>query len=530
MNKYDLIIKNGIIIDGTTSPPFKADIAIVNDIITKIGDLTGEKAEKIIDARGLYVAPGFIDMHNHSDVSVFVVPTADNYIRQGVTTIVIGNCGASPAPLTELNRSFVKDSWRPYSEEVAFTWGTFGEYLDKLDELKKSVNIVPLIGHGTLRSAIMGTEDREPTQKDLNNMKELLIEALEKGAYGLSTGLIYVPGVFSKTNEIIELAKVVAKYNGIYASHIRNEGTRLIDAVNEVLRIALEARVSAEISHLKSSGKPNWGKVEIVLKIIEEYALRGHDISADAYPYTAASTELASLLPAKIREGGYKELIKRLRDPRVIEEIRKLGLRGIDEGLIDAHDIMISYSPSHKELEGKRLDDIAREWSLDITETIAKLLIDDEGATGMILFTMSENDVRKVISHPYVAIGSDGSIKKFGLGKPHPRNYGTFPRVIAKYVREEKVLSLPEAIRKMTSLPARKLKLWNRGIIRPRMKADIVIFDYYTITDTATYENPHSYPKGIKYVIVNGEIVVEDEEHTGRKPGKLLRRTNITLH
>ena len=530
MSKYDLIIKNGIIVDGTGSSPFRADIAIVKDIIAKIGDLTGERAEKIINARRLYVAPGFIDMHNHSDVSIFVIPTADNYIRQGVTTIVIGNCGSSPAPITELNRSFVKDSWRPYSEEVAFTWETFGEYLDKLDELKKSVNIVPLIGHGTLRSAIMGTEDREPTQKDLKNMKELLIEALEKGAYGLSTGLIYVPGVFSKTDEIIELAKVVAKYNGIYASHIRNEGTRLIDAVNEVLRIALEAGVSAEISHLKSSGKPNWGKVGIVLKIIEEYALRGYDISADAYPYTAASTELVSLLPAKVREGGYKELIKRLRDPRVIEEIRKLGLRGIDEGLIDAHDIMISYSPSHEELEGKRLDNITREWGLGITETIAKLLIDDEGATGMILFTMSENDVRKVISHPYVAIGSDGSIKKFGLGKPHPRNYGTFPRVIAKYVREEKILSLPEAIRKMTSLPARKLRLWDRGIIRPRMMADIVVFDYYTIYDTATYENPHSYPKGIKYVIINGEVVIEDEEHTGRKPGKLLRRINVTLH
>ncbi|MCC6015141.1 MAG: D-aminoacylase [Desulfurococcaceae archaeon] len=523
---YDIIIRRGIVVDGTGSPPFRADIGIVGDRIEAVGDLSGEKAEVVLDVPSLVVSPGFIDMHNHSDVSIFEVPTADNYILQGVTTIVIGNCGHSPAPLSDVNREeYVKEIKKEHPE-VEVRWESFGDYLKALEELKPAINIVPLVGHGTVRSAVIGFAPEQPSRDDLEKMKEYVREAMEAGAFGISTGLIYIPGTFATTEEIIELAKVSARYGGIYATHMRNEGVGLLDSVYEAITIGIKAGIPVEISHLKASGRPSWGKVVTALRIIEDYASRGFDISADAYPYTAASTSLLTLLPKDIRSGRTEEVLSKLRNPEVVERIRKELAGGIfEERYISWSDIMISYSPKHREFEGMRIDKIAQALGLDPVDTVVKLLIDDELATGMVTFGMREEDVRAVISHPYVAIGSDGSVGKFGVGKPHPRRYGTFPRVIAKYVREEKVLTLPEAIRKMTSLPARKLRLWDRGIIRPGFKADITIFNYYTIEDTATYENPHSYPKGIAYVIVNGKIVVEEGRLISRvRVGRVLRR------
>ncbi len=525
MSKYDLVLLNGLVFDGSGAPPFKADIAISGDKIVKVGSIDKTEAEKSLDLTGYAVAPGFIDIHNHSDLSIFSVPTADNYIRQGVTTIVVGNCGSSPAPITDENREYIEDVARRILGKPVLKWSSFDEYLDSLSRLKKSINVATLVGHGAIRAAVMGFEDRSPSEKELNEMKKLVDEALASGAFGLSTGLMYVPGAYSSTEEIIELAKIVGKYRGLYASHIRNEGTGLIDSVLEAIRIGLEAGVSVEISHLKAAGKPNWGRVKIALALIKEYAERGYDISADAYPYTASSTSLLSIFPAWVREGDKNSIINRLKDPEVLEEIRKnLETGGLVPGRwIEWNEITISTSQSHKELEGRRLNEIASEWDMDPMSTAIKILLDDELSTSMIVHGMSQEDVDLVISNSYVAIGSDGSVKQFGKGKPHPRNYGAFPRVLSLFVRKKKLLSLSEAIRKMTSLPARKLRLWDRGLIRPGMKADITVFNMYTIEDKATYEYPHQYPQGIKHVIVNGKLVVEDGQHKEVKPGKLIK-------
>jgi N-acyl-D-amino-acid deacylase len=527
MPHYDLVIRNGIVVDGSGAPPFRADIGVVGDTIARVGDLSGSTAEKVIDASGLVVAPGFIDIHNHSDTSVFLVPTADNYVMQGVTTIVVGNCGDSPAPLTERNIDAFKDSEKRLVEALGeIPWRTFSEYLNALDKLEKSINVATLVGHGTVRSAVLGFENVKPSARELNEMKTLVEEAMKAGAFGLSTGLIYVPSMFADTREIIELAKVVARYGGVYATHMRNEGVKLLDSVIEAITIGVESGAAVEISHLKASGIPAWGNVSRALAIIEDYVARGYDVSADAYPYTASSTSLSALLPSWVREGGVRKMLERLRDPSVIDRIeREFEEHGVmEERYLLWSQVVIAYSETHKEFEGMSIADIAEKLGLSPVKAVARILEDDGGRTTVVIHSMTEEDVIEAISHPLVAIGSDGSVKRFGEGKPHPRNYGTFPRVIARYVKELKVLSLPEAVRKMTSLPARKLGLWDRGLIRPGFKADIVVFNYYTIADTATYTNPHQFPKGIRYVIVNGSVVVDSGMHTGLKPGKLLRK------
>ena len=527
MVKYDLVIRGGVVVDGTGSPPFKADIGVVGDTIVSIKDLSDAEAEQIIDAKGLYVAPGFIDIHNHSDLSILEIPTADNYVLQGVTTLVIGNCGSSPAPLTDLNKRDFEKSVKAEHPGLVISWESFGEYLEVLEKTRPTPNIVPLQGHGALRSAVLGYEDKRPSERDLAEMKRLLEESMRAGAFGMSTGLIYVPSMFADTRELIELSKVVARYRGIYATHMRNEGVGLIDSVIEAITIGVESGAGVEISHLKSSGRPAWGKVSTALQLISDYASRGYDVSADAYPYTASSTSLSALLPKDLREGSREEILRKLSDPRTLERLRE-GLGGVafEERYVSWSDIMISYSLKHKEFEGSRLDKIAESLGVDPVQAMIRLLIDDELSTGMILFGMNEEDVARVISHPLVAIGSDGSVGRFGEGKPHPRRYGTFPRIIARYVREQKLVSLQEAVRKMTSLPARKLGLWDRGLIRPGFKADLVIFDYYRIEDTATYENPHQYPNGIRYVIINGRIVAENKKILRDvRPGKVLRKS-----
>ncbi len=523
---YDLIIRRGIVVDGSGSPPFRADVGVSGDTIKSIGDLSAERAETVIDASNLIVAPGFIDIHNHSDLTIFEVPTADNYVLQGVTTVVVGNCGSSPAPLTDVNYEEAVKWVKKEHPEVEVRWRSFAEYLNALSELGPAINVAALVGHGTIRSAVLGFGPERPSERDLQAMRELAREAAEAGAFGLSTGLIYIPGTFSTTEEIVEVAKAVAPYGGVYSTHMRNEGVGLLDSVSEAVTIGLRAGLGVEISHLKAAGRPSWGKVSAALRMIEDYAARGYDVSADAYPYTAASTSLATLLPRDLRGASSDEVLRRLREPDAVGKLReRLGEAVFEERHISWSDIMISYSPKHRELEGMRMDRIAESLGLDPVEALVKLLLDDELATGMVSFSMREEDVRTVVSHPLVAIGSDGSVGKFGVGKPHPRRYGTFPRVIARYVREEKVLSLPEAVRKMTSLPARKLKLWNRGMIRPGFKADFVVFNYYSIEDTATYENPHSYPRGIRYVIVNGRVVVEAGKLVPNvRAGRVLRR------
>ncbi|MEM0015038.1 MAG: D-aminoacylase [Zestosphaera sp.] len=527
MSDYDLIVRGGVVVDGSGAPPFRKDIGVIGDTIVKIGDLSGRAAEEVVDAEGLAVAPGFVDIHNHSDGDLFLLPTADNYVTQGVTTVVVGNCGYSLAPLTERNREFMELSEAEFVREFGrIPWRSFREYLDLLDGLEKSLNVATLVGHGTVRGAVLGTEDVRPSEKQLGEMRELVEEALRDGAFGMSSGLIYVPGVFSEISELAELAKAVAAYGGVYATHMRNEGVGLMDAVIEAVEVGLRSGVSLEISHVKAAGTPAWGGVEKVLSIIEEYAGRGYDISADAYPYAASSTGLEALLPSWVRDGGLGKMVQRLSNPTTLEVLQKeLNRYGIpEEGHTDWDKIRISYSGSHPEVLGRSIEEVSRMWDADPVQTIAKLLVGDGGSTRVIIHTMSEDDVSRAVAHPLVAIGSDGAVHKPGNSMPHPRSYGTFPRVIAKYVRETKTLSLAEAIRKMTSLPARKLGLWDRGLIRPGLKADLVIFSHNTIKDRATYEDPCTHSSGVEYLIINGGLVIRDGELTRARPGRLLRR------
>jgi len=521
---YDIIIRNGVVVDGSGSPPFREDIGVQGDTIVKIGDLGGARAEKTIDARGLYVSPGFIDIHNHSDISVLAVPSADNYILQGVTTIVTGNCGSSPAPITDENKEMTRWYTEKYPE-VSIDWRSYSEYLERLDKLGKKVNIAPLVGFGSVRSAVLGFEDIKPTEAQLREMKEIVEEAMKAGAFGLSTGLIYIPQNYAEKREIVELCRVVSRFGGIYTTHMRNEGIKLLDSIIEAVEIGIESGCPVEISHLKAVGKPAWGLVRKALDLIEYYVSLGYDVSADVYPYTATSTTLSVVLPRWVREGGYGAMVEKLRDPATIEKIH----REVEETwrytgrVIEWGEVVIAYSPSHRDVEGKSIAEISREWKENPIDVVVKLLVDDDGLTSAVFHTLREEDVIEAIKSPYTAIGSDGSVQKYGDGKPHPRSYGTFPRVLSRYVRELKVLSLSEAVRKMTSLPARKLRLWDRGLLRPGMKADIVVFNYYSVRDTATFDNPHSYPSGVEYVVVNGELAVEEGELTRNMSGRLLR-------
>ncbi len=526
----DVVIRNGIIVDGSGSPPFRGDVGVKGDSIVSIGDLSRVRAERVIDTSNLVVSPGFIDLHNHSDLEILAVPTADNYIMQGVTTLVTGNCGYSPAPISELNKDLYLARRRKTIETIGgIRWGSFEEYLDVLDKSPKATNIAPLIGHGAVRSSVMGAENREPTDRELGEMREIVEKAMKAGAFGISTGLIYIPGVFAKKHEIVELAKVSARYGGIYASHMRDEGNGLIDSIIETIYVGLESGAGVEISHLKAAGRPAWGNVSRALRVIEDYVRRGYDVSADAYPYTASSTGLEAIFPSWSREGGVYRLIDRLKDRetfnRIVKHFERSGI--MDERYLDWGQIYIASSESHREFEGLSILEIAEQTKSDPVDVASKILIDDQGSTTIIIHSMSEEDVREAISHPLVAISSDGSVRKPGEGKPHPRNYGTYPRVLGHYVRDLKLITLEEAIRKMTSLPARKLGLWDRGLIRPGFKADITIFNPYTVNDRSTFQDPHKYPQGIEYVLVNGEVVVDEGEHTGKTPGRLLRKTRI---
>lgn len=527
---YDIVIKSGTIVDGTGVPPFKGDIGIKGETIKKIGDLSGVEAEKILNCEDLIVAPGFIDIHNHSDIDILAIPTANNYIMQGVTTIVVGNCGSSCAPLSDKNRDLLIKSLPSYAKELQIDWQTFKEYLEKVEAVSPSINFVALVGHGTVRSAVLGLERREPSTQELEEMKLYVKEAMEAGCFGLSTGLIYDPGVFSKTDEIISLAKVAARYGGVYTSHIRNESDLLLDAVNEAITIGEAAKLPVEISHIKACAQRNWGLVRAALELITHGRRKGVEVTCDVYPYTAWMTDLLALLPPWTREGGLENTILKIRDEdnrkKIIEELKRPSLEW-ENILYDvgADFITLAYAEKYKKFEGKTLSQIARELGKNLFEAIFEMVMEDGYSADIVGGGMSEEDVEYAIKHPLSMVSSDGSITKFGEGKPHPRFYGTFPRVISRYVKEKRILSLEKAIKKMTCMPAWKLRIWDRGVIRPGMKADLTIFDYWQIRDTATFENPHNYPEGIKYVLVNGKLVVEDGTHTGIRNGHVLRKT-----
>ncbi len=493
MAQFDLLIRGGSVIDGSGAPATTADVAVKDGRIVALGEVSGD-ASREIDASDWSVAPGFIDVHCHDDIALLNTPSLDFKTAQGVTTVVCGNCGLGAAPANEHVKEFFARGIEGVLGPVAnFSWSTIGEFYDAVRAAKPAPNAAFLVPHGTLRVSTMGWEHRAPTDAELDKMKEHLAEGMEAGAVGLSTGLMYVPGAFAKTEELIELNRVVAEYGGLYVSHIRNEGNGLLDSVLEAIRIGEEAGTPVQISHHKASGRDNWGLTKESLPLIDEARERGVQVTLDAYPYTAASTSLAALT----------------RNGRLIRAM-------------DPHDVMVASVKYQHEYEGKRLDEIAEIMDLPVEDAVPKLLNDEDQAVVAVMFIMEEADVQRVLQHPQCMIGSDGIPSP--TGKPHPRLYGTFPRVLERYVRDEQLFSLEEGIRKMTQLPAKTFMLADRGELREGAWADIVIFDASTITETSTYDDPRQYPSGISHVIVNGQVVVEDGKVNQTPSGQFLTR------
>jgi N-acyl-D-amino-acid deacylase len=500
---YDILIKNGKIIDGTGNSWFYGDVGISQGKIVKVGSLNKSTAARVIDAQGLIVAPGFIDVHAHIEGGESTTPTADNFIYDGVTSVVTGNCGGSNVDIAK--------------------------YFLRLDSLKTSINIATLIGHNTVRRAVMGDLQRDPTADEQERMQQLIEKAMQEGAVGMSTGLIYVPGTYSKTPEVVGLAKVAAQHHGAYASHIRDEGDHVTDAVNEAINIGREAKIPVEISHFKVTYKPNWGRSVEIIGLVENARAEGLDVTMDQYPYIASSTTLDTTMPTWVFAGGRDSMKMRIDHPATRLKIKKEMVTNLKSKKLKNYSYaqVARYTPDTT-YNGKNISEInklrgRRANAIEEAETI----LDMVGAinrTQMVYFSMDEADLTRILQYPFNMIASDAGIAKYGAGMPHPRAYGTNARVLGRYVHEMKVIRLEEAIRKMTSLPAQKFNLRDRGLIREGMAADLVIFNESQVGDAATFSKPHAYSKGFSYVVVNGEVVVDQGKHTGVRSGQVLRR------
>lgn len=528
-NQFDVIIKNGKIADGTGSILFKADVGFNGDKIEAIGDLSSSSANLIIDAEEQIVSPGFIDIHTHTDTELIVNPKGESKIRQGVTTEVSGNCGSSPFPYTDEDFETIRESFKKrYDEDI--NWKDITGFLQTLEKKKISLNYATFTGSGDLRAYVVGKNDVKPTPDQLKKMKELLAEDMKNGSFGLSTGLEYAPGSYASTEEIIELAKVVAEHNGLYNTHMRNEDDTLEEAIQESLRICKEAGVKLEIAHLKTSNPANWHKIDNVLNMIDKAAESGLPVNADRYPYIAYATGLSALLPLWARQGNTDEIINRMKDQETLPAIKEyVSSRAKRIGGWNNFVISYSVSEKNKQWEGKPISESAEIAGLEPTDFVIQILTEEKLQAGMVGFAMNEDNLKRILSHKLVMIGSDGSATapygKLGTGKPHPRFYGTFPRVLGKYCREEKIFDLPTAVQKMTSMAADKLGLKGRGYLKKNYFADIVVFDPLTVNDRATFSDPHQYPDGIKYVFVNGVLTIKDGEHTGTFAGSVLRHS-----
>jgi len=528
---FDVIIKGGIVYDGTGGEGHVADVAIRGDRIVGVADFASAVPKKTIDARGLAVAPGFINMLSWSNESLIQDGRSQSEIRQGVTTEIMGE-GESMGPLNDRMKTRLLREQTDIKFEIK--WNTLAEYLHYLEKRGISCNVASFIGATTVREYVVGLEDKQPTPEQLDQMRELVRKEMEAGALGIGTSLIYPPAFYAKTEELIELCKVAAKYQGKYISHMRSEGNQLFQGLDEVIRISREAGIPAEVYHIKAAGQKNWPKEDELLERIEAAQKEGLKIRANMYTYTAAGTGLDACLPPWTEDGGYPALFKRLRDPAMREKIAAEVRIDSDawENLYLAAGspekiLLVGFkSEKLKPFTGKSLAEVAKMRSKDPIETIMDLISEDESRIGTIYFVMSEENVKKELAKPWISFGSDEASQApegvFLKSNPHPRAYGNFARVLGKYARDEKVITLPEAVRRLSALPATNLGLDDRGFIQDGMFADVVVFDPATIADRATFNKPHQYAVGMKHVFVNGVQVLKDGEHTGAKPGRAL--------
>jgi len=528
---FDVIIKNSAVYNGTSSEAQHVDLAIRGDRIAGVGDYKNATAKTVIDARGLAVAPGFINMLSWSTESLIQDGRSQSEIRQGVTTEIMGE-GESMGPLNDRVREFMLKQQADIKYDI--TWKTLAEYLQFLEKRGISCNVASFIGATTIRQNVIGFDDRPPTPQELDQMRELVRKEMEAGALGIGTSLIYPPAFYAKTDELIELCKVAAKYKGKYISHMRSEGNQLLEAFDELLRISREAGIPAEVYHIKAAGQKNWGKIDNLLSRIESAQKEGLNIRANMYTYTAGGTGLDACFPPWTEDGGYPALFKRLRDPATREKIKaevkidsdKWENLYLSAGSPDRIILVGFKSEKLKPLTGKSLAEVAKIRGKDPIDTAMDLVAEDESRIGAVYFMMSEENVKKEIAKPWISFGSDEASQApegvFLKSNPHPRAYGNFARVLGKYVRDEKAIALPEAIRRLSALPATNLGLDHRGFLKEGMFADVVVFDPATIADHATFEKPQQYATGVKHVFVNGTQVIKDGEHTGAKPGRAL--------
>lgn len=496
----DILIRNGRIIDGTGNSWFYGDVAVTAGKIIAVGKLANYSAPKTINANKMIVAPGFIDVHGHIEGGVFQWPTADNYILDGVTTVITGNCGGSSSNLKN--------------------------FFQRIDSLHPSINVASLMGHNTVRQQIMQRDNRLPTAAEQQQMESLVEAAMKDGAVGISTGLIYIPGTFANTEEVVGLAKAASKYNGVYASHIRNEESKAVDAINEAINIGKSANIPVQISHFKIGGKANWGTSNITLGLVQQAREEGWDVTIDQYPYTASSTNLGVRLPDWAFAGGNDSLNMRLHNPEIRAQIKKEMLAQLAKYKFKNYSycVVANYS-ADSNYNGKNITEINKLMGRKSkakyeAETIMDMV--EKGGAQMVYHSMNEEDVKYIMKYPFCMTGADAGVPVPGKGMPHPRGYGTNARVLGKYVREEKVIPLEEAIRRMTSLAAQKFQLKGRGLLKEGMAADIVIFDDKTVSDHATFDNPHQYSTGFHYVLVNGQVVVDNSKHTKARSGVAL--------
>lgn len=531
-SNYDIIIRNGVVYDGSNSPPKYVDVGIINDTIAAIGDLKNKSASQIIDAKGMVVSPGFINMLSWATESLIHDPRSMSDIKQGVTLEVFGE-GWSMGPL---NEQMKKDELATQGDiKFDIPWNSLGEYLDHLETKGVTPNVASFVGATTLRIYTIGYDNRPPTSEELDSMKLLAKQAMEEGALGIGSSLIYAPAFYATTDELVELCKVASSYGGMYISHIRSEGNKFLESVEELINISKRANLPAEIYHLKAAGKSNWNKMDKALKRISDARKEGLNITTDMYTYPAGATGLDASMPPWVQEGGYKKWVERLKNPeirnKVINEMKSPADQWenlyFSAGSPDNILLIGFRQDSLKYLTGKTLSEVSRIRNLSPEETAISLVIDDGSRVGTVYFLMSEENIKKQIKFPWMSFGSDaGSLAPEGdflKSSSHPRAYGNFSRLLGKYVRDEKVITLHEAIYKLTSLPASNLKIKKRGLLKPGYFADVVIFDPKKIQDHATFENPHQLSTGVEHVFVNGTQVLNNGNHTGKFPGRVVR-------